>query len=95
VGFASLGGASASAGTVATLFAALFPDVLPSTTDDAFSLTIANTASSDYTLTVMTWAALIVTPVVIGYQAWSYWVFRKRISVEQIPDHSGLPSLKV
>ena len=82
-------------GTVATLFGSLFPDVLPSTTDDAFSLTIANTSSSHYTLTVMTWAAVFITPVVIGYQAWSYWVFRKRISTEHIPAHTGLPSLKV
>ncbi|MBD0021628.1 cytochrome d ubiquinol oxidase subunit II [Gordonia pseudamarae] len=82
-------------GTIATLFGSLFPDVLPSTTDDAYSLTIANTSSSHYTLTVMTWAAAFVTPVVIGYQAWSYWVFRKRISTDQIPAHTGLPSLRV
>ena len=84
----------AIAGTVATLFAVLFPNVLPSTTDAAFNLTIANTSSSHYTLTVMTIAALIMTPVVIAYQAWTYWVFRKRISIEQIPAPIGLPSLK-
>ena len=43
----------------------------------------------------MTWAAAFITPVVIGYQAWSYWVFRQRISTAQIPAHTGLPSLKV
>ncbi|MEE4023486.1 cytochrome d ubiquinol oxidase subunit II [Gordonia sp. PKS22-38] len=82
-------------GTVATLFGALYPNVLPSSTDPAFNLTIDNTSSSDYTLTVMTWAAVLITPVVIGYQAWSYWVFRKRISVEQIPANTGLSSLRV
>lgn len=84
----------AIAGTVATLFSVLFPNVLPSSIDPAYNLTIANTASSHYTLTVMTIAALIMTPIVIAYQAWTYWVFRRRISVEQIPDPVGLPSLK-
>lgn len=45
----------AIAGTVATLFSVLFPNVLPSTTNPAWNLTIDNTASSNYTLTVMTW----------------------------------------
>ena len=81
----------AIAGTVSMLFCVLFPKVLPSTTDPAFDLTIGNTSSSHYTLVIMTWAAAFMTPVVIGYQAYSYWVFRKRLSVEQIPDHIGLP----
>ncbi|MFT4044444.1 MAG: cytochrome d ubiquinol oxidase subunit II [Gordonia sp. (in: high G+C Gram-positive bacteria)] len=80
--------------TVATLFACLFPNVLPSTTNTAYNLTIANTASSHYTLMVMTISAVIITPVVIAYQAWTYWVFRRRISVEQIPAPIGLSSLK-
>ncbi|HJE60416.1 MAG TPA: cytochrome d ubiquinol oxidase subunit II [Nocardiopsis listeri] len=69
---------------VTALFGSLFPDVLPSTTDPAFSLTVTNASSADYTLTVMSWVALIALPVVIGYQSWSYWVFRKRITGEQI-----------
>lgn len=79
--------------TVATLFTALYPAVLPSTTDPAFSLTIENTSSSSYTLTIMTWCALLITPVVIAYQSWSYWVFRQRISLEHIPAPHGLRSL--
>ncbi|MGW6332764.1 cytochrome d ubiquinol oxidase subunit II [Nocardia rhamnosiphila] len=75
----------------ALLFGALFPDVLPSTIDPAFSLTVDNASSTPYTLKVMSWAAVIVTPVVLGYQAWTYWVFRKRISVEHIPPGIGLP----
>ncbi|MFW0796638.1 cytochrome d ubiquinol oxidase subunit II [Gordonia sp. CPCC 205515] len=85
----------AIAGTVITLFGVLYPNVLPSTTNEAYNLTIANTSSSHYTLTVMTWVALIVAPLVIAYQAWSYWVFSKRISLEQIPAPTGLPSLRV
>lgn len=80
---------------MATLFAVLYPNVLPSTTDAAYNLTIDNTSSSHYTLTIMTWAAVLITPVVIGYQAWSYWVFRKRIAVEQIPAPTGLASLRI
>ena len=55
---------------------------MPSTTNAAFDLTIANTSSSDYTLTVMTIVAVILVPVVLLYQTWSYWVFRKRVSPE-------------
>ncbi|GAC68407.1 cytochrome d ubiquinol oxidase subunit II [Gordonia soli] len=93
-GYAFAATTIAIAGTVSTLFAALFPDVLPSTLDDAYTLTIANTSSSDYTLTVMTWAAVFILPVVIGYQAWTYWVFRKRISVAHIPPPGGVSSLR-
>lgn len=75
----------------ALLFGALFPDVLPSTIDPAFGLTVDNASSTPYTLKVMSWAALAVTPVVLGYQAWTYWVFRKRIRVEHIPPGIGLP----
>lgn len=75
---------------VVLLFASLFPDVMPSTTDPAFGLTIENASSSPYTLKVMTWAAVFAAPVVLGYQAWTYWVFRQRVSSDQIPDSIGL-----
>lgn len=77
---------------VATLFTCLFPDALPSTTDPAFSLTVENATATDATLTVMTIAAAVFTPVVVGYQAWSYWVFRRRISVHHIPDAEPAPA---
>jgi cytochrome d ubiquinol oxidase subunit II len=51
----------------------------------AWSLTIYSAASSLYTLRAMTIVALILVPVVLAYQAWSYWVFRKR--VEGKPEH--------
>ncbi|MEQ4303408.1 cytochrome d ubiquinol oxidase subunit II [Plantactinospora sp. B6F1] len=84
-GWAFLGTAAAIGLTVATLFSALFPTVLPSTTDPAGTLTVANAASSPYTLKVMTWVAAFFTPVVLAYQGWTYWVFRKRIGVANIP----------
>jgi cytochrome d ubiquinol oxidase subunit II len=81
--FALLGVTIAAA--VVALFGALYPDVLPSTVDPAYSLTVAGAASSPYTLTVMTWVAAFGTPAVLAYQGWTYWVFRKRISPTHIP----------
>ncbi|MFD5246072.1 cytochrome d ubiquinol oxidase subunit II [Amycolatopsis sp. NPDC058340] len=74
-----------------TLFWSLYPNVLPSTTDAAFSLTTTNAASTPYTLEIMTWVAAVFTPIVLAYQAWTYWVFRKRISRSSIPAGGGLP----
>jgi cytochrome d ubiquinol oxidase subunit II len=70
---------------VGALFAGLFPNVMPSTLDPAASLTIDNARSSDYTLGVMTWVAAIMLPLVLAYQTWTYWVFRKRVSRKSIP----------
>jgi cytochrome d ubiquinol oxidase subunit II len=70
---------------VATLFVALYPDVLPSSTNPAGTLTITNASSTPYTLMVMTWVAGIFTPLVLAYQSWTYWVFRKRITRTAIP----------
>ncbi|MBJ8341280.1 cytochrome d ubiquinol oxidase subunit II [Antrihabitans sp. YC3-6] len=78
--------------TVVLLFGSLYPNLMPSTTDAAYNLTISNSSSSDYTLKVMTWAAAFMTPVVVMYQAWTYWVFRSRISVDHIPPSIGLKS---
>jgi cytochrome d ubiquinol oxidase subunit II len=81
--FGLLGGTMV--GVVATLFAALFPNVMPSTTDPAYSLTIENASSTPYTLEIMSWIALCTLPLVLAYQAWTYWVFRKRIGRRHIP----------
>ncbi|MEU8131989.1 cytochrome d ubiquinol oxidase subunit II [Streptodolium elevatio] len=70
---------------VAMLFLALFPDVMPSSIDSAYNLTTTNAASTPYTLKIMTWVAAIMTPVVLCYQGWTYWVFRKRIGTKNIP----------
>lgn len=66
-----------------TVFMGLFPRVMVSSTNPDWSLTIYNASSSPYTLKVMTIVAVIFVPVVLAYQAWSYWIFRKRVSTKQ------------
>jgi cytochrome d ubiquinol oxidase subunit II len=73
--------------TVASVFAGLYPNVLVSSTDPAFSLTIAGAASSNYALTVMTWVAVVLLPLVLLYQGWTAYVFRARLST-----HFATPS---
>lgn len=70
----------------AAIFIACYPVVLPSTIDPGFDLTILNASSSNYTLGVMTVVACFGLPLVLTYQAWTYWVFRKRISGSHIPE---------
>lgn len=67
---------------VGQMFIALYPDLLPSTLDPAGSLSLQEAAASPYSLTVITVVAAIGLPMVIAYQAWSFWVFRKRITVQ-------------
>ena len=66
--------------TLVSCFQIMFPRVMISSIDPAFSLTISNASSSPYTLKVMSIVALIFVPVVLAYQGWTYWVFRKRLS---------------
>ncbi len=73
----------------ATIFGAAYPVVVPSTVDVAFDVTVADASVSDYTLTIMTWAAGVGLPVVLGYQAWTYWVFRKRLTAEPVADDAA------
>ncbi|MDT0117372.1 cytochrome d ubiquinol oxidase subunit II [Microbacterium sp. PRF11] len=70
--------------SVAALFFALFPNVMPSTLAAGSSLTIDNASSTEYTLTIMSWAALIFLPLILAYQGWTYWVFRKRVTRARI-----------
>jgi cytochrome d ubiquinol oxidase subunit II len=79
-GWAFAGTAVTMVLAVATLFGDLYPNVLPSSTNAAYSLTVNNASSAHYTLVVMSWVAVIFTPVVLGYQGWTYWVFRKRLT---------------
>ena len=72
----------AVAAFVLQMFVAIYPNVLPSSLNPADSLTVAGSAASEYSLTVITWVAAFALPLVIAYQAWSFWVFRKRISVQ-------------
>jgi cytochrome d ubiquinol oxidase subunit II len=70
---------AALAFSTATIFMSLYPRVMVSSLNPEWSLTVYNASSTPYTLTVMSVVALLFVPVVLGYQAWTYWVFRKRI----------------
>jgi cytochrome bd ubiquinol oxidase subunit II len=76
--------ALATVAMVATIFTSLYPRVLVSHPEFANSLTISGASSSHYALKVMTIAALILTPVVLHYQAWTYYVLRARIGGESV-----------
>ena len=89
-GWAFVTSAVTLAMVVLFLFTCLYPNVMPSTLDPAATLTIHNASSTEYTLRLMTWVAVVFTPIVLVYQAWTYWVFRKRLSPGQIPNpHEG------
>lgn len=79
-GLAFTGTAATIVLAAATLFTTLYPNVFPSTTDAAFSLTTLNAASTPYTLKIMTWVAVVFTPIVLLYQGYTYWVFRQRLT---------------
>lgn len=79
MGWAFLLTAVSIAFALITEFLILYPRVMVSSLDPAWSLTIENASSSPYTLRIMTIIAVVFVPVVLAYQAWSYWVFRKRI----------------
>ena len=83
-GWAFTAAAVGIAGTVGSIFQELFPRVMISTTNAAYSLTVNNTASPPYTLKVMTVVAVIFFPCVLVYQAWGYHIFRKRLSVPRV-----------
>ena len=68
--------------STATIFMALYPRVMVSSLDPAWSLTIYNASSTPYTLRIMTIVALVFVPVVLLYQGWTYWVFRHRVSAD-------------
>lgn len=78
------------ASVVVLLFGALFPNLVPSTLDSQWNVTIYNASSTPYTLKIMTWVAAIMTPLTVVYQGWTYWVFRQRISADGIPPSIGL-----
>jgi cytochrome bd ubiquinol oxidase subunit II len=85
-GLAFLATALGAVLVVATLFTSLYPRVMVSSTDFGNSLTISNAASANYTLKVLTIIALVLTPIVLLYQGWTYHVFRQRLGVGQADD---------
>ncbi|HEY4269344.1 MAG TPA: cytochrome d ubiquinol oxidase subunit II [Galbitalea sp.] len=94
-GRAFIGFAAFLALGAASIFGAVYPVVLPSTISHSFDLTIENASSAPYTLAVMSVVAAFGLPVVIAYQSWSYWVFRKRIAETHIPEaHIVRPAIR-
>jgi cytochrome bd ubiquinol oxidase subunit II len=84
-GWAFLGTAATLAAAVVALFLHLYPNVMPSSTNAAWSLTVSNASSTDLTLTIMTVVAIVFTPLVLLYQGWTYYVFRKRVTSDRLP----------
>jgi len=78
------------AAVVVLLFGALYPNLVPSTLNKQWSVTIYNASSTPYTLKILTWVTAFFLPLTVAYQGWTYWVFRQRISTKQIPASIGL-----
>ena len=74
-----------------TLFLNLYPRLLVSSIDPGFNITIDNAKASDLTLTIMSFAVLLFLPIVLAYQAWSFWVFRARVSPESVEAATDSP----
>jgi cytochrome d ubiquinol oxidase subunit II len=78
-GWAFTASATAIAATVGSIFIDLYPNVMVSSTNAAYNLTVNNSASGSYALTVMSIVTVIFFPVVLLYQGWSFHVFRARV----------------
>jgi cytochrome bd-type quinol oxidase subunit 2 len=88
-GLAFAATACTMAAVVVSIFAGLYPRVMVSTLGAATDLTVTNTASSSYTLRLMTIVVAIFFPVVLAYQGWTYYVFRRRIGAAPTAGRSG------
>ena len=82
-GFAFADTTVTMASCIASIFVALYPNVMVSSTNPAFNLTVGNTASAPYSLKAMTVVVVIFLPLVLAYQTWTYYVFRRRVSRDQ------------
>jgi cytochrome d ubiquinol oxidase subunit II len=82
----------AMAGTILTIFIDLYPRVMVSSTSAANSLTVQNAASSPYALKVMTVVAILFFPLVLLYQGWTYYVFRRRVSASDLEEQPAVPA---
>jgi cytochrome bd ubiquinol oxidase subunit II len=89
-GWAFLCTALVVAAVVILLFGALYPNLVPSTLNKQWNVTIYNASSTPYTLKIMTWVTALMAPLTVVYQGWTYWVFRQRISTDHIPSATGL-----
>jgi cytochrome bd ubiquinol oxidase subunit II len=89
-GFAFVAMVVVIAAVAVLVFGSMYPNLLPSTLNPDWSVTIYNGSSTPYTLKIMSWASLTLLPLVMIYQGWTYWVFRRRISADAIPASIGL-----
>jgi cytochrome d ubiquinol oxidase subunit II len=80
--------------TVLSLFVDLYPTLMVSSVDPAYDITVSNAASGNYALKVMSVVAIVLFPVVLAYQGWTYHVFRRRVAPEQFqqPAEAGQPA---
>jgi cytochrome d ubiquinol oxidase subunit II len=82
-GFAFAATTVTMAACIVSIFTGLYPNVMVSSTKAAYNLTVHNTASGAYSLKVMTVVAIIFLPLVLAYQTWTYYVFRRRVSKQE------------
>jgi cytochrome d ubiquinol oxidase subunit II len=85
-GFAFAATAVTMASCIISIFVGLYPNVMVSSTNPAYNLTVHNTASPHYALGAMTVVVVILLPIVLAYQCWTYYVFRRRISRDQFAE---------
>jgi len=91
-GFAFAATALTIAACIITLFVDLYPNVMVSSTNPAYNLTVHNTASPPYSLKAMTIVVIVFLPLVLAYQAWTYYVFRRRISASEFRPSAPPPA---
>jgi cytochrome bd ubiquinol oxidase subunit II len=92
-GFAFTATTVTMASCIVAIFTGLYPNVMISSTNPAYNLTVHNTASPAYALKVMSVIAIVLVPLILAYQSWTYYVFRKRVSASdfQTPAHEPAP----
>jgi cytochrome d ubiquinol oxidase subunit II len=91
-GFAFTATTVTMASCIVAIFVGLYPNVMVSSTNAAYNLTVHNTASNAYALKIMTVVAVVMLPFVLAYQAWSYYVFRKRVSTQAFQPQAPSPA---
>jgi cytochrome d ubiquinol oxidase subunit II len=90
-GFAFAATTITIASCILSIFTDLYPNVMVSSTNPAYNLTVHNTASGGYSLKVMTVVVIIFLPVVLAYQTWTYYVFRRRVSKQEFQPPAPSP----
>jgi len=89
-GWAFFSTAVVVAAVIVLMFGSLYPNLVPSSLNTLWSVTISNASSTPYTLKIMTWVTVVMAPLTMVYQGWTYWVFRQRVAADRIPPATGL-----